>query len=180
MSFFEVYNCRVVKYDLVNTFVYQNLTQMPRLEKVILNFGYPKSKLKNLISGLLALEFLSSKKGKITKSKHLNIFLKIKKGNPVGCTLVLTKSIMNLFYLKLMTSIFPKIKRPQTHPFRDEFKQVKSISFQLKNPLLFTELESQFQFFKDIPKLDITLTTNARSQKELLFLLKSIKFMGKI
>ena len=75
MSFFEVYNCRVIKYDLVNAFVYQNLTQMPRLEKVILNFGYPKSKLKNLISGLLALEFLSSKKGKITKSKHLNIFL---------------------------------------------------------------------------------------------------------
>jgi large subunit ribosomal protein L5 len=178
MSFLEVYNGRVIKYDLVNTFLYQNLTQMPRLEKVIVNFGYPKSKLKNLISGLLALEFLSSKKGKITKSRHLNIFLKIKKGNPVGCKLVLTKSILNLFYLKLMTSIFPKIKRPQSHSFRDEFKHVKSISFQLKNPLLFAELENQFQFFKDTPKLDITLTTSARSQKELLFLLKSIKFFS--
>jgi Ribosomal protein L5 len=176
MSCLEAYNSKIIKYDLVNTFVYQNLTQMPRLEKMILNFGYPKSKLKNLISGLLALEFLSAKKGQITKSRHLNIFLKIKKGNPVGCKLVLTKSIMNFFYLKLMTSIFPKIKRPQTHPFRDELKQVKAVSFQLKNPLLFEELENQFQFFKDIPKLDITLTTNAGSQKELVFLLKSIKF----
>ena len=102
MSCLEAYNSKIIKYDLVNTFVYQNLTQMPRLEKMILNFGYPKSKLKNLISGLLALEFLSAKKGQITKSRHLNIFLKIKKGNPVGCKLVLTKSIMNFFYLKLI------------------------------------------------------------------------------
>lgn len=158
-------------------FVYQNLTQIPRLEKIILNFGYPKSKLKNLISCLLALEFLSSQKGKMTKSRHLNIFLKIKKGNPVGCKIVLKKSIMNLFYLKLMTSIFPKIKRPQIYSLRVGSKQIKSVSFQLKNPLLFTELENQFQFFKDTPQLDITLTTNSRSQEELLFLLKSIQFL---
>lgn len=122
MSFFEAYHRKVIKYDLVNTFTYQNLTQIPRLERVVLNFGYPKSKLKNLISGLLALEFLSSKKGKMTKSRHLNLFLKVKKGNPVGCTIVLKKSLMNFFYLKLMTSIFPKIRRPQTRLFRADFK----------------------------------------------------------
>ena len=122
MSFFEAYNRKIIKYDLINVFVYPNLTRMPRLEKIILNFGYPKSKLKNLISGLLALEFLSSKKGEITRSKHLNIFLKIKKGSPVGCKIVLKKSVMNLFYLKLITSIFPKIKRPQIQSFQTEFK----------------------------------------------------------
>jgi large subunit ribosomal protein L5 len=177
MPFFEAYNRKIIKYDLVNTFVYQNLMQMPKLEKIILNFGYPKSKLKNLIPGLLALEFLSSKKGEITKSRHLNIFLKIKKGNPVGCKIVLKKRIMNLFYLKLLTSIFPRVKRPSTQPSQANFKRVKSVSFQLKNPLLFAELENQFQFFKDTPKLDITLTTNARSTEELLFLLKAIKFL---
>lgn len=122
MSFFEAYHRKVIKYDLVNTFTYQNLTQIPKLERIVLNFGYPKSKLKNLISGLLALEFLSSKKGKMTKSRHLNLFLKVKKGNPVGCTIVLKKSLMNFFYLKLMTSIFPKIRRPQTRLFRADFK----------------------------------------------------------
>lgn len=177
MSFFEAYNRKIIKYDLINVFVYPNLTRMPRLEKIILNFGYPKSKLKNLISGLLALEFLSSKKGEITRSKHLNIFLKIKKGSPVGCKIVLKKSVMNLFYLKLITSIFPKIKRPQIQSFQTDFKWIKSVSFQLKNPLFFSELENQFQFFKDTPKLDITLTTSSRSIEELLFLLKSIKFL---
>ena len=122
MPFFEAYNHKIIKYDLVNTFVYQNLMQMPKLEKIILNFGYPKSKLKNLIPGLLALEFLSSKKGEITKSRHLNIFLKIKKGNPVGCKIVLKKRLMNLFYFKLLTSILPRVKRPSTQSFRTDFK----------------------------------------------------------
>jgi ribosomal protein L5 len=84
---------------------------------------------------------------------------------------------MNLFYLKLLTSIFPRVKRPSTQLSQANFKWVKSVSFQLKNPLLFAELENQFQFFKDTPKLDITLTTNARSMEELLFLLKAIKFL---
>ena len=53
---------------------------------------------------------------------------------------------------------------------------IKFLSLQIKNPLLFTELENQFQFFKSIPRLDITLFTNSDSQKEFFFLLKSIKF----
>lgn len=174
MFFFEIYTRKIVTYDLVNAFLYQNIKQLPKLEKITLNFGYPKSKLKNLLSGLLALEFITSKKAKITKSRHLNIFLKIKKGNPVGCKIILKKSTMYFFYLKLITSIFPKIKRPQ---FRWNSNRCKSISFQLKSPLLFPELENQFQFFKDTPKLDITLTTNSKSQAEFLFLLKSIKFV---
>ena len=113
MFFFEIYVRKVIRYDLVNAFVYQNLTQLPKLEKIILNFGYPKLKLKNHLSGLLALEFISSKKGKITKARHLNVFLKIKKGNPVGCKIILKRSAMHFFYIKLVTSIFPKIKRPQ-------------------------------------------------------------------
>ena len=113
MIFFKAYLSKVVKYDLVNTFIYQNLLQIPELEKIILNFGYQKSNLKYLIYGLLALEFVTSKKGKITKSKHLNVFLKIKKGDPVGCKIVLKRSTMYFFYLKLIISIFPEIKRPQ-------------------------------------------------------------------
>lgn len=174
MFFFEKYNRKIVTYDLVNAFIYQDIKQLPRLDKITLNFGYPKSKLKNLLSGLLALEFIASKKAKITKSRHLNIFLKIKKGNPVGCKIILKKSIMYFFYLKLITSVFSKINRPL---YNGQLNWGKSISFQLKTPLLFSELENQFQFFKDTPKLDITLTTNSKSQAEFLFLLKSIKFI---
>jgi len=175
--FFETYFYKIIKYDFVNAFFYQNLVEIPRLRKITLNFGYQKSNFKYLVSSLLALEFITLKKGGVTKSKHLNVFLKIKKGNPVGCKIILKKSTMYFFYLKLLTSIFYKVKQSQTTGFQWDLKLIKSISFQLKNPLLFTELENQFRFFKDIPRLDITLLTNSKSQKQLFFLLKSIKFL---
>jgi len=178
--FLETYFHRITKYDLINTFSYQNLVKIPKLRKIILNFGYQKSSFKYLVSSLLALEFISCKKGDITKSRHLNVFLKIKKGNPVGCKIVLKKSTMHFFYLKLLTSIFPKIKQSQTSKLQWNLKLIKSISFQLESPLLFTELENQFQFFKDLPRLDITLLTNSNSRKELFFLLKSNKFLSQI
>nr|YP_316605.1 ribosomal protein L5 [Thalassiosira pseudonana]AAZ99412.1 ribosomal protein L5 [Thalassiosira pseudonana]QWM92932.1 ribosomal protein L5 [Thalassiosira pseudonana] len=176
MFFFNSYLNNVVKHDLINKFFYTNLKQIPKLETIVLNFGYQNSNFKHLISGLLALELLSSKKSRLTRSKHLNVFLKIKKGNPVGCKIVLKKTTMHVFYLKLITSVFPKIKHNKTAQSQQNVKSVKSISIIIKNPLLFLELESQYQFFKDIPKLDITILTDSKSQNEIFFLLKSVKF----
>lgn len=107
MYFFEAYVFKITKHDLINTFSYQNLTQIPTLKKITLNFGYQKSNIKYLIFSILALEFISFKKGKITKSKHINLFLKIKKGNPVGCVVVLKKSAMHLFYVRMKTLFSP-------------------------------------------------------------------------
>lgn len=177
MIFSNTYYHKIVKYDFINTFNYQNLNQLPDLNKIVLNFGYSKSNLKYLISGLLALEFISSKKGKLTKSKNLNLLLKIKKGNPIGCKVILKKNYMRLFYFKLITLIFSKVKSSQLPKFPCHLQTPKSVSFQLRSPLFFAELENQFQFFRSIPSLDITLCTSSQSQKELLFLLKSIKFI---
>lgn len=176
MFFIKIYVHKIISYDLINTFFYKDLKEIPRLKKIILNFGYQKSNFKYLISSLLALEFLTSKKGKITTSRRLNIFLKIKKGNPVGCKIILKKDIMYLFYLKLLIALFSKIKQSQTSQFQWDSTIIKFVSFQIRSPLLFSDLENQFQFFKNIPRLDITLLTNTNSQKELYFLLKSIKF----
>jgi ribosomal protein L5 len=60
MVFFKTYSQKIIKHDLINVFAYPNLNELPELKKIILNFGYQKSNLKHIISGLLALEFLSS------------------------------------------------------------------------------------------------------------------------
>lgn len=175
MFFFEPYLQTVTKYDLINTFFFKKLTQIPKLEKIILNFGYQKSNFKSFLLGLLALEFISLKRGKLTKSRYLNICLKIKKGNPVGYKVILKKNIMHFFFIKLGDSIFAKIKHSQTPKIKWNSRLLKSISFQLNNPLLFLELENQFQIFKNLKRLDITILTNCKSQKELYFFSKSIK-----
>jgi large subunit ribosomal protein L5 len=118
MFFLETYFNRIVKYDLINTFTYSNLTKIPKLEKIVLNFGYQKSNLKYIISGLLALEFITSKKSSLTKSKNLNLFLKIKKGNPVGCKVILRKNTMYHVYTNIINSIFLKAKRLPKYQFQ--------------------------------------------------------------
>ena len=82
---------------------------------------------------------------------------------------------MYLFYLKLITSIFFKTKLSQEFVLRKKNKAINSISFKIENPLLFLELENQYQFFKNLPPLNITITTNTTSHNELFFLLKSFK-----
>lgn len=172
MFFIETYFQQIMKYDSINAFNFNNLKQIPELKTIILNFGYQKSNFKGLISGLLALEFLTSKKSKLTRSKHLHLFLKIKQGNPVGCKIVLKKKTMHHFYLKLITSIFPKFKNSKNTQFQ---QNCKAITISIRNPLLFRELESHYEFFRNIPNLDVTLLTNSKSKNELFFLLKSIK-----
>jgi large subunit ribosomal protein L5 len=118
MFFFERYLHQIISYDLINTFFYKNLKEIPKLKKITLNFGYQNSTFRRLVSSLLALEFITCKKGNLTISKDLNVFLKIKKGNPVGCKIILKKSTMYLFYLKLITSIFSKMKQSQTFRYQ--------------------------------------------------------------
>ena len=121
--------------------------EIPKLKRITLNFGYQKSNFKYLVSSLLALEFISSKKGEITISKHLNVFLKIKKGNPVGCKIILRKNTMYFFYIKLMTSIFSKVKQSQTDRFQLNPKTTKSISFQAKKSFIIYRVRKSVSIF---------------------------------
>lgn len=176
MCFFSNYSKQVIDYDSINTFFLEYQRRAPKLQTIILNFGYQKSNFKRLVSGLLALEFLTSKKSKITRSKHLNVLLKIKQGNPVGCKIILKKKIMHQLHAKFMTSVFTKLKPSKNTVSK---QGCKSMSITIQNPLIFIELEHHYEVFKDIPKLDITFITNANSTKELFFLLKSIKIFCK-
>lgn len=176
MFFFNKYFHTIIKYDLINTFFYQNVVQIPNLKKITLHFQCQKSNFKHFLSNLLALEFITYRKGKITKSKYSNLYLKIKKGNPVGCKIILKKNAMYFFYAKLIILVFSKVKQTKATRLQQNLKATKAVSFLLKNPLLFPEVENQFRFFKNIPRLDITLLANSKSQHELFFLLKSIKF----
>jgi len=108
MFFFAIYSQQIIKYDLINAFYYNKLKQVPKLQTIILNFGYQKSNFKRLISGLLALEFIATKKSKLTKSKHLHIMLKIKQGNSVGCKVVLKKKNYVSFLFKTSNFCFYK------------------------------------------------------------------------
>ncbi len=174
MHYFEFYYENVLKYDLLNRFYYRSISDLPRLYAIILNFGVKKTNLKSLLTSLLALELVTTKKGTFTSSNKINISLKIKKGNVVGCKLILKKKEMYIFLAKLMNEIVPKLNNFSGFKVSSK-KNTKDAAYRLQNPLLFTELESNYYLFNKLPELDITFLTNSVSLNEFAFLLNSFK-----
>lgn len=172
MNFIEYYYKNVIKYDLLNRFHYKTLNKIPKLNKIVLNFGCKDSNFMQLVSPLIALELITSQKGLLTFSKKSNIVLKIRKGNPIGCKVILKKETMYLFLEKLILNILSNLTE-------FSINSLKSSSLTLKNPLIFSELEQQYYFFKNVPKLQITIVSNSKNFYELLFLLKSLKLLIK-
>ena len=174
MNPLENYYKKVIRHDLINKFSYNNLDDIPELKKIILNFGCKSFEIKNIAASLSALELIAAKQGTVTKAKRPNILLKIRKGHPVGCVVVLTKTQMYDFFLKLLTQVFPNLKDFKGIKISKKLKN-KSFSLTLTDLINFEELEKQFYLFTNLPPLNIILVTNAKSRKELMYLLHSFK-----
>jgi large subunit ribosomal protein L5 len=174
MNILEYYYEKIIKHDLINKFLYTQLNELPKLKKIILNFGCKSFEIRNLSSSLLALELITTKRGNLTTSRRANILLKIRKGHPVGCSLILEKTYMYNFFFKLLTEVFPTLKdfKGITGSKRSE---KTSFSFTLKDLIAFEELGKHFYLFSNLPPLNITLITNTKTQKELFYLINSFK-----
>lgn len=174
MNILEYYYEKIIKYDLLNKFSYTQSKDLPKLTKIILNFGCKSFDIRKLASSLLALELITQKTGFLTTSRRANILLKIRKGHPVGCAVILEKTKMYQFFFKLLTEVFPILKDFKGVYLSKELEKT-SFSFTLKELIAFDELEKHFYLFNQLPPLNITLITNTKTKRELLYLLQSFK-----
>lgn len=174
MHFLEHFYLKTLKYDLINKFLYKSTKRLPRLKKIILNFGCKTNEIKHLASSLLALELITNQKSNMTTTKRSNILLKIRKGNPTGCKITLRKTKMfNCFY-KLLVEILPKLKKFEGFKVNRKIKK-NAFSYELHDTFNFQELEEHYYLFNNLPKLYITIVTNTETKKELFFILNSFK-----
>jgi large subunit ribosomal protein L5 len=177
MHFLEYYYNNIIKYDLINRFNYKNLKNIPKLKKIVLNFGCKTFELKKLSLSLLALQLITKKKGVLTISKKPNIVLKIRKGNPVGCKVILTKYLMYLFFAKLLIDILPKLKKKK---LVEKLFSNNSLTYNFNNTFVFKQIEKNFLLFNLLKHLQITILTNTRTAEELFFFLNSFKIGTRI
>lgn len=175
MIVLEKYYRQVIRIDLTNKYSYTNFKDIPKIEKIILNLGCKTSELFDISSALLFLELISQKKAFVTKSKKANVLLKIRKGNIVGCIVVLTKQEMYFFLWKLLVYIFPNSKEFEGIQIFKKKLIKGSFSFTIKDFVCFKELEKQFYLFPKLPSLNITILSQAKTEKELLYILHSLK-----
>lgn len=176
MIFLKKYYENVIKYDFLNKFSYINYKKIPKIEKIILSFNSKKFDFKLLTSTLLALKLITNKTGQLTIAKKPNLLLKVRKGNPVGCKVILTKQFMYTFLEKLIFDILPKMKKPlnlKTIP------KTRSLSFNIDNALIFKELEKNYFLFNSLKYLQIIFVTNTTNKNEMFFLFNSFKLLFK-
>jgi large subunit ribosomal protein L5 len=173
MYFLKNYYQNILQYDLINKFYYKTPQTIPELKKIVLSFSYRNPNIKIIAASLLALELITTKRGTITKTNNTHILLKIRKGNPVGCKVILKRTVMYNFFAKILIDIFPQTKEFKKFHFQ---QKQNTFSCKLKNSLIFLELEQNYNLFNNISNLNITIITNTNTQNELLFLLNSFKF----
>lgn len=167
------YFCQnIVRHDLLNKFKYCALKNIPKIIKIILNFKSDSLKLKEITKFLLILELITNNKVNPIKSNVFNLTIKLKKGTPIGCKVALHKNFLYYFLIKLIFEIFPK----NTNGFLN-LKNNLQLALKLKNILNFFEIERKYYLFNTLNNLNITILTTANTQKELIFLLSSIKFL---
>lgn len=172
MHHLEKFNNKTLKYDLINKFVYNETKSLPACKKIILNFGCRTADIKQLSSGLLAFELITNQKGKLTTTKYSNILFKIRKGNPTGCKITLTKySLFKNFFI-ILNEIFPKLKNFTGF---DQKSNSKNFSYKLTEIFSFYELTNHYYLFNNLSTLNITIITNSKNKKENIFILKSFK-----
>jgi large subunit ribosomal protein L5 len=175
MQFLENFYIKILKYELINKFLYYNTNQLPKIKNITLNFGCKTADLKELASCLLALKLISNKKGKLTTTKYSNIIFKIRKGNPTGCKVMLSKFQMFNFFSKMVIEVFPKLKNFNGFILSKKIKK-NTFSFEIYDNFSFLELENNYSLFKNLPKLNLTIILKSKNKLELIYLLKSFQF----
>lgn len=168
------YQENIIQNDLINKFNYSNVTNLPKIKKVILNFKTKNvNNIKYFTSSMFGVEFISTKKCTFTKSKKPNVLIKIQKGQPVGGKVVLKKILMYRFLSLLILEILPKINR--FGYFKTNNKNNFSINLD-GNKVTFLNLKEHYNLLNSIPSISITVITTSKTSQELFLLLRSFRF----
>jgi len=170
----EHYRNVVVK-QLSERFGYKNPMQVPRITKITLNMGVgettaDKKVIENAVSDMTKI---AGQKPVITKAKKSISTFKIREDYPVGCKVTLRRGQMYEFLDRLINISLPRVR---------DFRGVSGRSFDgrgnysmgVKEQIIFPEIE--YDKIDALRGMDITITTNAKSDAEARALLEAFNF----
>jgi large subunit ribosomal protein L5 len=149
---------------------YQNIHQVPRLEKIVVNMGVSASLEKTALEDAAKdLAQITGRKPVISKSRKNIANFKLRAGVPIGCHVTLRRDAMYEFLDRLISATLPRIR---------DFRGVSGRSFDgrgnysmgLPEQTVFPEME--LDKIKRTQGMDITFVTSAPTDAEALDLLK--------
>ena len=167
----EEYNNQIKK-DLQSKLGLENVFEVPKLKKIILNMGVGEGKddSKLIDKALEDLSLISGQKAVKTISKKAISGFKIRAGMPLGVKVTLRNKIMYEFLDRLVNIAIPRIRDFRGLNMKS-FDGNGNFSMGIKEHVIFPEIN--FDKVEKIRGMDITICTSAKTNNEALELLKS-------
>lgn len=161
--------------ELTSKFSYSNPMMVPRIEKITLNMGLgeavgDKKIIQNAIGDM---EKIAGQKAVVTLARKSEAGFKIREGWPIGCKVTLRKERMYEFLDRLVSIAIPRIRDFRGLNKRS-FDGRGNFSMGVKEQIIFPEID--YDKIDALRGMDITITTNARSDDEARALLAGFSF----
>ena len=166
----EVYQQKVVA-GLMKRFNYQNIMEVPKLEKIVVNMGLGEAiqNVKILDSAAQELTGITGQKAVITKSKKSIAQFKLRTGMPIGCMVTLRKERMYEFFNRLVNVALPRVRDFKGLPGKS-FDGRGNYALGIREQLIFPEI--YYDKIDKVRGMNIVIVTTAKTDEEGKELLK--------
>jgi large subunit ribosomal protein L5 len=170
---YEKYTKEVVP-ALKQKYNYQNVHQIPKLVKIVVNMGVSASLEKGAVEDAAKdLTLITGRKPATCRSRHSIANFKLREGQPIGCRVTLRKDAMYEFFDRLVAAALPRIRDFRGLSPR-KFDGRGNYTFGVNDQTIFPEIE--LDKIKRTQGMDITIVTTAGDNAHALDLLKLMGF----
>lgn len=144
---------------------YDNVMQVPRLEKVVLNIGLGEAIQdgKALEAAERDLTALSGQHPVITRAKKSIANFKLRAGMPIGVKVTLRGERMYNFFDKLVNAVLPRVREFQGVP-PDSFDGWGNYTVGMKEQIVFPEVD--YETIDKLRGLEVSVVTTAKTDEE--------------
>lgn len=159
--------------ELMKEFEYKNIHEIPKIIKININRGVGEAaqNSKALNTSIEEFMLITGQKPIVTKTKKSIAGFKIRDNIPIGLTVTLRKKKMYNFLNKLINLSLPRIR-----DFRGisnkQFDGRGNFNLGLKEQIIFPEIS--YEQIDKIRGMNVTIVTNAKTDKESFALLKGL------
>jgi len=168
----EKYEQEVVP-QLMKTFGYKNVMEVPRLEKVVVNMGVGQAvQDSKLLDGAVRdIATITGQRPVVTKAKRSISNFKVRQGMRIGAKVTLRGARMYEFLDRLFNVALPRV-RDFGGISPNAFDGHGNFAMGLREQLVFPEID--YDKIDKIRGMDIIIVTNAKSDEEARALLRAL------
>lgn len=158
---------------MMKTFKYENIMQVPKVEKVVLNMGVGEAVanskvLENAVSDMTKI---AGQKPVITRAKKSIAGFKLREGMPIGCKVTLRRHMMYEFMHRFFYIALARVRDFKgTNP--DSFDGRGNYAMGIKEQIVFPEID--YDKIDKVRGMDVIFTTTAKTDEEGRELLKAL------